>query len=364
MQLMTCEISTLIPSLKRYPTVDLGLQTTPIEALTRMGDKLGISLFAKRDDATTISMGGNKVRQLEYYLGAAIHADADTILITGAVQSNFTRLCTAAAKKLGLHAVVQLENRVPKEDISYNQSGNVLLNQLLGAEIHYFPIGENESAADANLDRMAEQLLINGRKPYVIHLGIEHPPLGGLGYAYCAAECFQQLQAMQQLPDHIVIPSGSGLTHAGFLGGARSFGWEVPIHGICVRRSANLQYDRIMQRTNEINQLLGGDGDTDTKDVLVDDAVLEPGYGQLNAQVMKAMSDSAQLEALLLDPVYSGRTMAGLISLVHSGKIQAGETVLFIHTGGLASLFAYQTELTNGLRAFQNGINAQQDIDY
>jgi len=121
------------------------------------------------------------------------------------------------------------------------------------------------------------------------------------------------------------------------------------VHGICVRRDANLQYDRIMQRTNEINQLLDGDSDTHDNDVLVDDAVLAPGYGQLNDQVIKAMSDSAQLEALLLDPVYSGRTMAGLISLVHSGRIRAGETVLFIHTGGLASLFAYQTELTDGL---------------
>jgi len=200
---MTDDIATLIPSLKRHPTVDLGLQTTPIEPLTRLGDRLGISLFAKRDDATTISLGGNKVRQLEYYLGAATHTNADTILITGAVQSNFTRLCAAAAKKLGLHVVVQLENRVPKEDVSYNQSGNVLLNQLLGAEMHYFPIGEDETAADASLDRMAEQLLSDGRKPYVIHLGIDHPPLGGLGYARCAAECFQQLLAMRQRPFHL-----------------------------------------------------------------------------------------------------------------------------------------------------------------
>jgi len=347
---MTGDIAELTTSLKRYPTVDLGLRTTPIEALSRMGEMLGISLFAKRDDATTMSIGGNKVRQLEYYLGAAKHANADTILITGAVQSNFTRLCAAAAKKLGLHVVVQLENRVPKEDDSYNHSGNVLLTQLLGAEIHYFPEGENESAADANLDRLAEQLIGKGRKPYVIHLGLDHPPLGGLGYAYCAAECFQQLQAMQQMPDHVVIPSGSGLTHAGFLAGARSFGWEVPVHGICVRRNAALQFERILQRTNEINRLLGCAGDTYTKNVLVDDAVLEPGYGQLNEQVMKAMSDSAQLEALLLDPVYSGRTMAGLVSLVHSGKIQAGDTVLFVNTGGLASLFAYQTELSNALK--------------
>lgn len=350
MRMISSEIKKLLPKLESHATVDLGLEVSPIDALSKLGEKLGITLFAKRDDTASLAMGGNKVRQLEYYLGPAAQMNADTVLITGAVQSNFTRLCTAAVKKLGWHAIVQLENRVPKEDAAYNSSGNVLLNHLLGAEIHYFPEGENEAAADANLDRIAEALLAKGRMPYVIHLGIDHPPLGGLGYSKCAAECFLQLQAIRQKPDHIVIPTGSGLTHAGFLAGARNFGWDVPVHGICVRRPTTQQHKRVLQRANEIDSLLGETATLSDADIIVDDRVLNPGYGQMNEPVMDAIIDSAQLEALLLDPVYSGRTMAGLVSLVKRGIINKGETVLFIHTGGLPSIFAYQTELMAGMR--------------
>jgi len=348
---MFSEVSKLLPDLARHATVDLGLTPSPMDALPRLGQMLGITLHAKRDDTAKLALGGNKVRQLEYYLGPAQQVNADTILITGAVQSNFTRLCTAAAKKLGWHAIIQLENRVPRDDVTYNNSGNVLLNHLLGAEIHHFYEGENEAAADTNLDLIAESQRSKGLNPYVIHLGINHPPLGGLGYAYCAAECYLQLKAMHQLPDHVVIPSGSGLTHAGFLAGAKTFGWDVPVHGICVRRSAKLQHDRILRRAHEVDNLLNNTANISDKDILVDDQVLDPGYGQLNAQVMAAISNSAQLEALLLDPVYSGRTMAGLVSLVERSVIQKGETVLFIHTGGLPSIFAYQTDLMDRLRS-------------
>lgn len=347
MQALLQNIFTLLPGLETYKTVDLGLNVTPIDKLPRLGDKLGINLLAKRDDTTTLAMGGNKVRQLEYYLGPAKQHGADTILITGAVQSNFTRLCAAASRKLGWNVVVQLEERVPKASIAYNRSGNVLLNQLLGAEMHYFPEGENEAAADANLDRLADNLRNQNRSPYVIHLGIDHPPLGGLGYAYCAAECFLQLQGMKQQVNHVVIPSGSGLTHAGFLSGANAIGWDVNVQGICVRRDAVSQYNRIRQRATEIDTLLDSPAVVSDSQIQIDDAVLNPGYGQLNAPVKSAIDNAAQLEALLLDPVYSGRTMAGLISLVERGVIQKGETVLFVHTGGLPAIFAYQEELAN-----------------
>lgn len=347
---MKRKVFELLPALETYPTVDLGLDVSSLEVLPRLSADLGVSLLAKRDDTSALAMGGNKVRQLEFYLGPAKVDNADTVLITGAVQSNFVRLCAAAAAKLGWQAVVQLEDRVPKDDVIYNGSGNVLLNHLLGAEIHYFDQGENEAAADANLDRMAVELSKQGRRPYVVHLGIDHPPIGGLGYSYCAAECFSQLQASSQMPDHVVIPSGSGLTHAGFLAGARACGWDVPVHGICVRREATAQHARILRRVQELDVLLGGGDRVSEADVLVDDAVLSPGYGQLNDQVMNAISTTARLEGVLLDPVYSGRTMAGLFSLIERGVIKKGETVLFIHTGGLPSIFAYQNDLMAGLQ--------------
>ena len=345
---MSCDGLKLLPELKAYPTADLDLQCTSLDLLPRLGKRLGIELFVKRDDTLPLAMGGNKVRQLEYYLGPAVRDGADTVLITGAVQSNFVRLCAAAARKLGWQAVVQLEDRVPKDDVIYNSSGNVLLNRLFGAEIHYFSEGEDEAAADANLDQMADDLRTKWRHPYVVHLGIDHPPLGGLGYARCAAECYAQFQELGVMPDHVVIPSGSGLTHAGFLVGARAVGWDVPIHGICVRRDAVQQHARITRRAAELGAMLGGIG-IKPDDIMVDDAVLSPGYGQMNEQVMAAISHAAQDEALLLDPVYTGRTMAGMISLVEKGLIKSDARVAFIHTGGLPSIFAYQTDIIAGL---------------
>lgn len=335
----------LLPGLKTYARAELFTSATDIEPLPRLGRRLGIELEVKRDDLLPIAMGGNKIRQLEFYLGAAVAQNADTVLITGAVQSNFVRLCVACARKLGLDPHVQLEDRVPKDDAYYNQSGNVLLNRLFGATIHYFGGDQDENAADDNLDALADDLRRAGKRPYVIHLGPDHPPLGGLGYARAAAELFLQFQARGQMPDHIVIGSGSGLSHAGFLAGARTIGWDVPVHGICVRRAVELQEPRVLKRTREICQLLGSDYDITAKDVHVDDTTLHPGYGQINTQVRTAIEYAARDEGLLLDPVYTGRAMAGLIALTENGTIAPGQSVTFIHTGGMPVIFAYPNDL-------------------
>ena len=336
----------LLPGIANHSRVDLGPIRTPLEKLPRLGKELGIHLYAKRDDSHPLGMGGNKVRQLEYYFGPALEMGADTVLITGAVQSNFVRLCAAAARKVGWQPVVQLENRVPKDDADYRNSGNVLLDRIFGAEVHYFSEGENEKAADENLDRIANKIRAEGRNPYVIHLGIDHSPLGGLGYALAAAETKIQLDGLQVSPDCVVIPSGSGLTHSGFLCGARTINWGVPVHGICVRRPADLQCKRILKRSLELNDMLIGGQPVSNEDIIVDDSVLSPGYGQLNDQVREAIELTARLEGVLLDPVYSGRCMAGLIDLVRIGKINKGDQVLFIHTGGLPGIFAYVEELS------------------
>lgn len=339
----------MIERLKKHTKVSLGVNHTPLEYLPRLSKELDIGLWVKRDDCLPFTLGGNKVRQLEYYLGRAKEISADTVLITGAVQSNFVRLCAAACRKLGIKPVVQLERRVPKNDTIYNSSGNVLLNELLDAEIHYFDEGEDETAADANLDRIAQELRNKGRNPYVIHLGIDHPPIGALGYVQAAEELYLQFKNLDKMPDHIVVPSGSGLTHAGFLCGARVIGWDVKIHGICVRRDAQSQMERISKRTREIDRLIGLSENVTLEDININDAVLAPGYGQLNDQVTQAIKLAANNEGLLLDPVYSGRTFAGLIALRKSGIIEKNATVAFIHTGGLAALFAYQNDLTKQL---------------
>ncbi len=335
----------LLPGLAQHARVDLGPIRTPLERLVRLGDDLGIELFIKRDDAQPLAMGGNKVRQLEFYLGPAQQQNADTVLITGAVQSNFVRLCAAATRKLGWYPVVQLEDRVPKDDALYNNSGNVLLDHIFGAEIHTFPEGENEAAADANLDRLAELHKQKGRNPYVIHLGIDHPPLGGLGYALGAAETKLQFDDINVEPDHVIIPSGSGLTHSGFLSGVRALGWKTRVHGICVRRSVDLQHARIKKRAAELGKMLESKTAENDDDVLVYDDVFAPGYGHLNDKVRSAIEKAGRLEAIILDPVYSGRGMAGLVDLVERGIIKQGEKVLFVHTGGTPGIFAYGKDI-------------------
>ncbi len=337
--------SNRLPGLTNHPRVTLGHHPTPIDHLPRLGDELGINLWAKRDDCNGLAFGGNKVRQLEYYLGPAAEAGADTMLITGALQSNFVRLAVASANKLGMRSEVQLEERVPDTDPLYRNSGNILLDQLLGATIHYFPEGENEAAADASLDAHADRLRKEGRKPHVIHLGTAHPTVGGLGYAAAAAECLDQLEATDQMPDVVVIPSGSAITHCGFLAGARAAGWNVPIIGICVRRGADVQHGRVAHRASQVVQMLGSDTQISDDDVVVFDDVLAPGYGRMNDAVAEAIRLAAQREALMLDPVYTGRAMAGLIHCVRNGQIKQGAKVLFIHTGGGPALFAYQDKM-------------------
>ena len=330
----------------RFPRIRLGHSPTPLDAAPNLGTALGIELWVKRDDCTGLALGGNKVRQLEFYLGEARARGADTGLITGAVQSNFVRLAAAGARQLGMDIHIQLEERVDDADALYRASGNVLLDRLLGATLHSFPAGEDEQAADAALERLACSLAGSGRKPYVIHLGVDHPPLGGLGYVLAANEVMEQARARGLGFDAVVCASGSALTHAGTLVGMRAIGETVPVHGICVRRDASLQRPRVAKRAAELSAMIGrADIAFDEGDIDASDAVHPPGYGKLNEPIREAISMAARLEGLLLDPVYTGKAMAGLVAHVRSGRIAAGSRVLFLHTGGLPGIFAYGDRL-------------------
>ena len=334
-----------IPPLGRFPRAELFSSPTTLEPLKNLSKKLGVNLYIKRDDTLPLAMGGNKVRQLEYYLGEAITQKADTILITGSVQSNFVRLCAAAARQFGMRPIIQLEERVSNSNIEYNRSGNVLLLKMLGAKIVYFSEGENETLADANLNIIADELRKGGANPYIIHLGIDHRPLGALGYAAAAVEAIQQSTEMKLEIDHVVLPTGSGLTHSGFLVGASILKYPATIHGICVRRASSLQSDRVLRRSNEVGELLGYISLIGTDAVNTDDTCLPPGYGQMNKYVAEAIKMSAFEEGIILDPVYSGKALAGLIHLIRSGTIPSGQNVLFLHTGGAPANFGYQSEL-------------------
>ena len=331
--------------LSPFPRVRLGHAPTPIDHAANLSADCGVDLWVKRDDCTGLAFGGNKVRQLEFYMGEATAHEADSLLITGAVQSNFMRTAAAAARLHGMDPHLQLEQRVANNSDSYHQSGNVHLDRLLGATLYDFEQGEDEAAADANLERIATRLRAQGRRPYIIHLGIDYPPVGGLGYVVAAQEIHEQVAMAEQTFDAIVVASGSALTHAGLLTGLRALGDTTPVHGICVRRPVAAQGPRVLQRAREIAAMLGHDALIDSDDVNVHDEVFFPGYGVLNDATWNAIEKAARLEALFLDPVYTGRTLAGCLNLIERGLIARQSRVLLMHTGGQPALFAYESDL-------------------
>jgi len=307
----------------------------------------GDRLYVKRDDCTGLAFGGNKVRQLEFYLGEAQAQGADTVLITGAVQSNFVRTAAAAAAKLGMHCHVQLEERVAKSDPEYRNSGNVLLDRMLGATIHSYPEGEDEEGADRQVREIAAELAAAGRRPYVVPLAPGHKPLGALGYVDAAREILAQLRDQELRIDEIVVASGSGSTHAGLLFGLRAMGSAIRVTGICVRRAADIQRDRIAARCADIADLLGTARVVEAEDAITVDDYLAPGYGLLNAPTVRAIDLAARCEALILDPIYTGKVLAGAIR--RAGETGPDHSLLFVHTGGSPAAFAYSAALTEAL---------------
>lgn len=328
-----------LASLANLPRKALSQGVTPLEACPRLAKALGAGMiWVKRDDCNGLAFGGNKVRQMEYYLGEALSMGCDTLLITGAVQSNFVRTAAAACAKNGLACHVQLEARVSKSTDAYSKSGNVLLDHMLGAIIHTYPVGEDEAGADRNLEKIADRLRADGAKPYVVHLAPGHPPLGALGYVDCALELDQQLKEGDIFPDCVFVPTGSGSTHAGFVYGWRALGRGEPVIGSCVRRSRDLQMPRIVSRLKEIAELLQEVACAAEKDVHITDAFLAPGYGSAGDEVRSAIALAASCEALILDPVYTGKTFAAAFQYVRQ---HPGCEIVILHTGGGPSIFGY-----------------------
>ncbi|MEM8812031.1 MAG: D-cysteine desulfhydrase family protein [Pseudomonadota bacterium] len=335
----------LFERLAAFPKVSVGHFPTPLDHTQRLGSHLGLELYVKRDDCTGFGFGGNKVRQLAFYFGAALAEGADTILITGAVQSNYARTTAAMAGHFGMGCHLQLEERVADPSDLYRTSGNVLLDDLLGAVIHSYPEGEDEIGADRALRDLASTLGAEGKNPFVIPLGPDNPPVGALGYVVCAAELLGQMRNQDLTIDQIVVPSGSAFTHAGLLFGLRALGCSIPVIGMCVRRNADLQAGRVLTRAREIGRMLDLETEIHERDVDVFDHALAPGYGKLNPATKEAIRLAARTEGLFLDPVYTGKTMAGMIAAKEAGRLK-GDRVVFLHTGGQPALFAYADQLT------------------
>jgi D-cysteine desulfhydrase family pyridoxal phosphate-dependent enzyme len=324
-----------------FPRANLSHLPTPLERMENISAEFATNVWIKRDDCTGLAFGGNKSRQLEFYIGQALAQGADTLLTTGAVQSNHVRTTVAAARKLGLEVEVQLEHRVEREQPEYHNSGNPYLVKLMGAKIHHYPIGEDEHGADRALEERAIELAAEGRKAYVIPLSNAHTPYGALGYVDAAEELWGQIHALGIEVTRYIVPSGSASTHSGFLVGIRASGSTAPVQGVCVRRDAESQKQRVITKIRAVIDTLGARVEIDDDDVLCDDRMLAPGYGQPSAATVEAIKYLARKEGILIDPTYTGKTFAYLLESLRAGDYGADDHVVFLHTGGGPSLFGY-----------------------
>jgi D-cysteine desulfhydrase len=325
-------------NLARFPRRRYTKGWTPIEELSRLSENLGgPRIYVKRDDLLGLAGGGNKTRKLEFVVADALLKGADTLITCGAVQSNHCRLTLAAANKEGLRCRLVLEERVPK---SYNPlaSGNNFLFNLMGVE--KIKVVKGGSNMMAEMEAFAAEVAEEGRRAYVIAGGAS-TPLGALGYVACAEEILSQCFDMGLRIDHIVCASGSGGTHSGLLAGIFGTNGQIPVIGINVSRSKKSQEELVYKLARETANYAGISGEVPRESVLCFDEYVGAGYSLPSREMVEAVNLVARTEAILLDPVYTGKAMAGLIGLVRKGYLKKGENVLFLHTGGSPALYAY-----------------------
>jgi len=327
--------------LARFPRRRYTPHFTPLEKLPNLTAALGgPEIWIKRDDLLGLAAGGNKTRKLEFLVADALAQGADTLITVGAPQSNHCRLTLAAAAKEGLKCRLVLEQRVPGS-YNPNATGNNFLYNLLGAEkITVVNGGDDLNAA---MHAESAELEAAGRKGYIIPGGGSNP-LGALGYVACAHEIASQSFEQGISFDRIIVASGSCGTHSGLLVGAKSVNFDAPITGINVRRPRAAQEGNLLKLARETAALLKIES-PEAKDVTALDEWVGGGYSIPTDEMIEAVQMLARLEGVLLDPVYSGKAMAGLIGLARRGEFKRGERVLFVHTGGAPALFAYQNVL-------------------
>lgn len=334
-------VSDLEDRLARYRRVGLAHLPTPLEPLKRLTGHLGgPRLWVKREDCTGLGFGGNKLRKLDYVLREAIDAGADTLVSGGVVQSNSQRQVAAAAAKLGFdcHLAVY-HGRLAAPTPDYETSGNALLNRLFGATLHAVDwTGDRNRAIHA----LAKKLSTEGRRPYVVPYGVSSP-LGAIGYATAIVEIAHQSADLDFAPRAIVHCSGSAGTQAGLVLGATLALPATEIVGIDIDAEPDRVRADVLRYGAAAAEILGIPFVADRVEVVAGHA--GPAYGVPHAATVEAMRLAGRLEALVLDPVYSAKGLAGLIALIREGRWTAGDDVVFIHTGGAPALFAYQKAL-------------------
>ncbi|TCT03102.1 D-cysteine desulfhydrase [Paralcaligenes ureilyticus] len=328
--------------LSRYPRLHFAHLPTPLEPMERLTKHLGgPRLWIKRDDCTGLSSGGNKTRKLEFLMADAIAQKADTVITQGATQSNHARQTAAIATKLGMRCHILLEDRTGYTDESYNHNGNVLLDQLHGAIVSRRAGGTDMAAA---MEQLADELRQNGKHPYIVPGG-GSTPVGALGYVNAALELLTQANDRGLVISHLVHATGSAGTQAGLVAGLVGSRSNIPVLGISVRAAREKQENMVYDLACRTTDYLGLKDIIRRDDVVANSDYVGSGYGQPTDGMVEAVNLLAQTEGILLDPVYSGKGMAGLIDLIRKGYFDKERDVVFLHTGGSAALFGYPAML-------------------
>lgn len=324
--------------LTNFPRVHITHGPTPLEFMPRLTEALGgPNLYIKRDDCTGLGSGGNKTRKLEFLMADAVHHGADTIITQGATQSNHARQTVAIAVKMGMKCEILLEDRTGSKVDNYKKSGNVFLDHLFGARVQEVPGGTDMNAAMATL---ADTLRAKGQKPYIIPGGGSNP-IGALGYVTCALEMVNQFNTQDLRVDCVVHATGSAGTQAGLVVGLEGTRSQIPVLGIGVRAPKEAQETNVYNLAVKTAELLGVAGSIKRESVMANCDYVGGGYGVPTPGMIEAVTLVARLEGILLDPVYSGKGMAGLIDLCRKGHFKKGENVVFLHTGGAVALYGY-----------------------
>lgn len=323
----------------KFPRRNYLQGSTPLEFMPGLTQALGndVNLYIKRDDLLPGSAGGNKTRKLEFCIADALAQGADTIITCGAVQSNHARLTASWSAKEGLDCHLILEERV-KGSYKEEGSGNNFLFELLG--VKSIDVVQGGSDMMAEMTQKLDALAATGKKPYIIPGGASNA-IGAMGYAVCAEETMVQLNEMRLDVDHIVVPSGSAGTHAGMVVGMNGVNGGIPISGINVSRPKDVQEEIVYKLAGETAEKLSVKGGVAREEIVCFDQYVGPGYSLPTDSMVEAVKLFASTEAILLDPVYSGKAAAGLIDLVRKGHFAKGSNVLFLHTGGSPALYAY-----------------------
>ncbi|MGB7304059.1 MAG: D-cysteine desulfhydrase [Burkholderiaceae bacterium] len=324
--------------LARFKRVKLGHLPTPLERLDNLTRHLGgPEIWIKRDDCTGLASGGNKTRKLEFLAADAMAQGANVLVTQGATQSNHVRQTAAAACRLGMACHALLERRVTNMGEQYEHTGNVLFDDMLNCHYEF-----RDNGTDMNADGLAltEQLKSSGLKPYFIPGGGSNP-IGALGYANAAAELIYQADDMGLKLDRIVHATGSAGTQAGLLAGLYALNAPIEVTGISVRAKQEVQINNVHRLAAETAELIGVRGELPRDMVHAYDDYVGAGYGQPTDEMVAAINLLASQEGIFLDPVYSGKGLAGMIDLIKRGVIKSDEKIVFIHTGGSLGLFAY-----------------------